>query len=388
MFDVAILVKAQLAGLTTVHAMMQPMEFPSTRPSLCLRAASVAPSASVAPAGARGIGVDGLLKVAPAAAAMALAARAKRVKVKMQKGKSGSEPRKMAAWEKDFRKKFGDESIVDLKKAKMEVPTFSTGALTLDMALGGGLPYGRMVEVYGPEQSGKTTLATTCCISAQQTGRRKKCAYIDVEQAFDLNYAKAMGLNIDEDVFVFCSPTSAEKALEMAIDLTKSNNFDLVVIDSAAALCPDEEDQKDMADHSMALRARLLSKFCRKVTGPAADSGTTIFIINQMRANIGGYGLAEDTVGGKAIKYHASVRMEVRSPKSGMIGTAEQPTGIRCRVKIVKNKLAAPHRVAEYDIIFGKGISWESCLLEAGIEKNLVEKKGAWRGASAFGLGF
>lgn len=232
------------------------------------------------------------------------------------------------------------------------------------------------MEVYGPEQSGKTTLALSCCVSLQKSGRRKNCAFIDVEHALNTDYARQMGLDLDH--FTVTQPNSAEEALDQANAFASSHLFDIIVIDSVAQLVPQEEGEKTMGERTIGLRARLLSQFCRIVIPELTSSETTVMCINQLRANIGGYGLSEDTVGGKAIKYAASVRMEVRSPQSGKIGPAEQPTGIRSKVKVVKNKLAAPYRTAEYDMIFGKGISWTSCLVEAGLSKGLIQKSGAW----------
>lgn len=284
----------------------------------------------------------------------------------------------MKEFRKEFLKKFGDDAIVDFDQTTAQVPVFSTGALTLDLALGGGLPYGKLVEVYGPEQSGKTTLALSCCVSLQKSGRRKNCAFIDVEHALNTDYARQMGLDFDKDKFMVTQPKSAEEALRQAQKFASSKLFDLIVIDSVAQLVPQEEDQKSIGEVTVGLRARLLSQFCRKIIPELTSSETTVLCINQLRANIGGYGLSEDTVGGKAIKYAASVRMEVRSPLSGKIGPADRPTGIRSKVKVVKNKLAAPYRTAEYDMIFGKGISWTSCLVEAGLNKGLIQTRGAW----------
>lgn len=297
---------------------------------------------------------------------------------KSQQGPIQSDRKEFSSFMKKFKSKYGEGAVMEFDKSAMEVPSFSTGAFSLDLALGGGLPYGRLVEVFGPEQSGKTTLALSCCVSLQKTGRHKRVAFIDAEHALDVHYAKQMGLNMSSNYFFSTTPSTAEDALDKALECAKSGFFDLIVIDSVAALVPQEEDDKDMADNSMALRARLLSKFCRKVPPYLNETGTTLLCINQLRANINGYGLAEDTVGGKAIKYTASVRMEVRSPQSGKIGAYEKPTGIRSKVHVVKNKLAAPYRRAEYDLIFGKGICWCSSLVEAGIQHNLVEKKGAW----------
>ena len=301
-----------------------------------------------------------------------------KVSGKEEKPKKGDGDAAFLGWMKEFKKENGEDGIMDFSKKEMREPYFSTGAFSLDLALGGGLPYGRMIEVYGPEQSGKTTLALSCCISLQKTGRRKRCAFIDAEHALNMKYALQMGLDLDTTRFWGYSPTSAEDALDKAQSFAESGMFDLIIIDSVAALVPQQEDEGSMADSGMALRARLLSKFCRKITHILAEKETSLLCINQLRANIGGYGLSEDTVGGKGIKYTASVRMEVRSPLGGKIGGQDTPTGIRSKVHVVKNKLAAPYRRAEYDLIFGKGICWSSSVVEAGIKYKLVEQKGAW----------
>ena len=178
---------------------------------------------------------------------------------------STSEKKDMKEFRKEFMKKFGSDALVDFSKTQAAVPVFSTGALTLDLALGGGLPYGKLVEVYGPEQSGKTTLALSCCVSLQKSGQHKRCAFIDVEHALDPNYAENMGLNFNPDVWYHTQPTSAEQALEEAIFVAESKSFDLIVIDTVAQLVPQEEGDKSMGESTMGLRARLLSKFCRSL---------------------------------------------------------------------------------------------------------------------------
>lgn len=279
----------------------------------------------------------------------------------------------MKQLEASLSKKYGDVWM-PMDKLNASVPTFSTGALTLDMATGGGLPYGRLIEIYGPEQSGKTTLALSCIAQVQKEGGA--CAFIDTEQALDRDYAEAIGVEMES--LKLLQPGSAEEALDICIEITKSGLFKLIVIDSVAALVPEEEIDKEMGQSTIGLLARIMSKFCRKITPLAAQTNTTIFFTNQLRANIGGYGSPEVTTGGNALKYHTSVRMEIRAPKSGLLGTAESPYGIHSRVKVTKNKLAAPHRTGEFDIIFGKGISWESSVLEAAISKEVVRKGGAW----------
>ncbi|CAE7468782.1 recA [Symbiodinium natans] len=285
---------------------------------------------------------------------------------------------KMDVFMKNFSKKYGEGSIMNLNKFDADVPTISTGALTLDLKLGGGVPYGRIVEVYGPEQSGKTTLALSCAYQAQQSGNRKRVAFLDAEQALDRYLAKNMGLDLSPDRFTFLCAGFAEEACDQLLDAIESKCFDIVILDSVGALTPKDELDKDMTQNTIGLLARTMSKFLRKAVKVVADSDTCLLIINQLRANIGGYGNPETTCGGKALPYHASMRLEVRSPMSGKMGPAEEPTGIRSVVRVKKNKLAAPHRKAEFDIIFGKGISWENSVVEAGIDTGLIHKAGAW----------
>ncbi|CAE7940506.1 recA [Symbiodinium sp. KB8] len=291
---------------------------------------------------------------------------------------SARDAAKYAAFLKKFANKYGEGSIIDMNKMTADVPTFSTGALTLDMKLGGGLPYGRIVEVFGPEQSGKTTLALSSAHQVQKHGNRKRVAFIDAEQALDTHYAQAMGIDMSQEHFRLITAGFAEEACDQMLDAIQSGCFDLVVLDSVAALTPMEELEKDMTQNTIGLKARIMSKFLPKAAKYAADSNTCLLMINQTRANIGGCGSPETTCGGKALPYFASMRLEVRSPKSGILGPTEEPTGIRSTVRVKKNKLAAPHRKADYDIIFGKGISWESSVLEAAIDLKLVHKGGAW----------
>ncbi|CAK9036613.1 Protein RecA (Recombinase A) [Durusdinium trenchii] len=252
-------------------------------------------------------------------------------------------------WE-SIQKKYG----IEVEEEPMPTPcaTFSTGSLPLDLALGvGGLPYGRILEVYGPETSGKTALALSCCISLQRSGRRKNCAFIDVEHAFDSTFAKKMGLQFQKQHFSYCKPPSAEIALDMAGDLAESNAFDLIVIDSVAALLTEEERQKDMTQHCMAARAQLLGQFMRKVVPICDENQTSVLCINQLRKNFSGYGPPEITTGGEALKYAASVRLEVRSPASGKISKSGEVVGIRQKVTVRKNKLAPGFRTAEHDAV-------------------------------------
>lgn len=315
--------------------------------------------------------------VAAYLARAAVRRHAKKVK-EGKRGKASSDESaaqdKMKQLEASLTKKYG-EVWIPMDKLSASVPTFSTGALTLDMALGGGLPYGRLIEIYGPEQSGKTTIALSC-IARVQSQEGGQCAFIDAEQALDRDYAQTIG--VDMTKLKLLHPGTAEEALDICAECAKSGLFKLIVIDSVAALVPEEELDKDMGQMTIGLLARIMSKFCRKITPLAGQTNTAIFFTNQLRANIGGYGSPEITTGGNAIKYYTSVRMEIRAPKSGLLGPAESPYGIHSRVKVTKNKLAAPHRTGEFDIIFGEGISWESSVLEAGISSKVVEKGGAW----------
>eukprot|EP00913_Durusdinium_trenchii_P035851 g33548.t1 len=238
-------------------------------------------------------------------------------------------------WE-SIQKKYG----IEVEEEPMPTPcaTFSTGSLPLDLALGvGGLPYGRILE------------ALSCCISLQRSGRRKNCAFIDVEHAFDSTFAKKMGLQFQKQHFSYCKPPSAEIALDMAGDLAESNAFDL--IDSVAALLTEEERQKDMTQHCMAARAQLLGQFMRKVVPICDENQTSVLCINQLRKNFSGYGPPEITTGGEALKYAASVRLEVRSPASGKISKSGEVVGIRQKVTVRKNKLAPGFRTAEHDAV-------------------------------------
>lgn len=271
-------------------------------------------------------------------------------------------------------KKFGEGVVVQMNQTVMAHDCFSTGALTVDLALGGGLPHGRIIEIFGPEQSGKTTLALHAIASIQKKGGH--CAFIDAECALDLEYAVVLG--VDTDKWDLYNPASAEQGTDIAVEAAEKGVYDLIVIDSVAALVPEAELENEMGKMTMGLLARLMSKFMRKITSLLARTNTTLLLINQLRANIGGYGPPEVTPGGNAIKYAATVRLMVRSPKSGLMGPAESPRQIRVKVTVQKNKLAAPHRTGEFDIVFGKGISWESSVLEAGVNKQVVGQAGAW----------
>ena len=273
-------------------------------------------------------------------------------------------------------KDHGKGAIMRLGDNKaMNVTAVSTGSLTLDLALGiGGLPRGRIVEIYGPESSGKTTLALHCVAEVQKTGG--VAAYIDVENALDPVYAKALGINIDD--LLVSQPDSAEQALEITESLVRSGAVDIIVVDSVAALTPQAEIEGDMGDSHVGLQARLMSQALRKLTGILSKSNTTIIFINQIRMKIGVmFGNPETTTGGNALKFYASVRMDVRRIES--IGkSADEVTGNRVRVKIVKNKVAPPFRKCELDLLFGTGISYTGSLLDAALKYGLIEKAGAW----------
>jgi recombination protein RecA len=272
-------------------------------------------------------------------------------------------------------RQFGKGSVMRLgsdERAPVEV--IPTGSIALDVALGiGGLPRGRIIEVYGPESSGKTTVALHAIANAQAAGGT--AAFIDAEHALDPEYAKALGVNID-DLFV-SQPDTGEQALEIADMLIRSGGIDIIVIDSVAALVPRAEIEGEMGDSHVGLQARLMSQALRKLTGALNNTGTTMIFINQLREKIGVFfGSPETTAGGKALKFYASVRLDIRRIETLKDGT--DAVGNRTRVKVVKNKMAAPFKQAEFDIIYGLGISREGSLLDFGVEHDIVKKSGAW----------
>ncbi len=272
-------------------------------------------------------------------------------------------------------KQFGKGSIMRLgENMHLNIESIPTGALALDMALGiGGVPRGRVVELYGPESSGKSTLAMHVVAEAQRNGG--VCAYIDAEHAMDPVYARAIGVNVDD--LLISQPDTGEQALEIADMLIRSGALDVIVVDSVAALTPRAEIEGDMGDTHVGLQARLMSQALRKLTGGLSKSNTVAIFINQLREKIGViYGSPEVTPGGRALKFYASVRMDIRRVESIKDGT--EVVGSRTRVKVVKNKCAAPFKQAEFDIMYGQGISREGSVLDVAVELGLVKKAGAW----------
>lgn len=269
---------------------------------------------------------------------------------------------------------FGKGSIVRLGDAtKMKVETISSGALTLDLALGGGLPKGRVIEIYGPESSGKTTVALHAIAEIQKSGGI--AAFVDAEHALDPTYAASVGVDIEN--LLVSQPDSGEMALEIVDQLVRSTAVDIVVIDSVAALVPRAEIEGQMGESQIGLQARLMSHALRKITGNIGKSGCTVIFLNQLRQKIGvTYGNPEVTTGGQALKFYASVRLDIRRIQTLKKGSEEY--GIRAKVKVAKNKVAPPFRVAEFDILFGKGVSRIGCLLDLAEETKVVARKGTW----------
>jgi recombination protein RecA len=300
---------------------------------------------------------------------------------KDDKDKDGALDLAVSQIEKQFGKgaimKMGADAII------ADIPSISTGSLTLDLALGiGGLPRGRVAEIYGPESSGKTTMALHVIAQAQKTGGT--CAFVDAEHALDMGYAQKLGIRGEE--LLLSQPDNGEQALEITETLVRSGALDVIVIDSVAALVPRAEIEGEMGDPQMGLQARLMSQALRKLVGTISRSKTLLIFINQVRMKIGVmFGNPETTSGGNALKFYASVRLDIR--RTGAVKIADEVVGNRTRVKVVKNKVAPPFKEAEFDILYGRGVSKEGELIDIGTDQGIVEKAGAWYSFSGDRIG-